>query len=226
MKKFATIILLGSTLALSACNSKEKEAQAKIDEAQNMLAQATQMLKETQETQVTQAAEQTPAATSEAQTTTPAYKDWVSNCVRLRNDSENKCASLETGAKQSACLLSASRDMGLCMADKGAESLQDTVISQGTELGTILGETAKSLDGWLKKNETSLDGVANAIAPFMDQLNQPNSGDAGQKIQNLLQSLGDAIDKAVNDKMPQSDTPPNPQEPKAPESDTAKKPIT
>lgn len=219
MKKIAAAVIFGSALLLSACNQKQDDAQAKMDEAQEMLAQATELLQKAQEMQkpeiigedttIIADAKNMDKELKAAQTTgkvkpttkpleLPDYQGWVQECVDLRNAKEGRCRVLETGAEQSACLLAASRDMGLCMADHGAAQLQDKMIDQGAQLGEILGSTAQQLDNWLQKNELSLNDVAGALTPFMDQLMQSDNSEAGKNIQELLQKFGEAVDGAIN----------------------------
>ncbi|MFV0321316.1 MAG: hypothetical protein ACK5LE_02905 [Alphaproteobacteria bacterium] len=237
MKKIAATIILGSVVLLSACNQKQDDAQAKMDEAQEMLAQATELLQKAQEMQQkteitadepsvviaeTIQKEDKNSATSmlkgDKQTPVakplelPDYQGWVKECVDLRNAKEGRCRVLETGAEQSACLLAASRDMGLCMADHGAAQLQDKMIDQGTQLGEILGSTVQELDNWLQQNESSLDDVAGVLTPFMDQLMQSDNGEAGKNIQELLQKFGEAVDGAINQGTSEAPTPTEPTE--------------
>lgn len=219
MKKIAATIILSSAVLLSACNQKQDEAQAKMDEAQEMLAQATELLQKVQEMQkpdiiitetkvekTTENMVNEPEATEETgkvkpdtkPLVLPNYQAWVQECVDLRNTKEGRCRVLETGAEQSACLLAASRDMGLCMADHGAAQIQDKMIDQGAQLGEILGSTVQELDNWLQQNESSLNDVAGVLTPFMDQLMQSDNGEAGKNIQELLQKFGEAVDGAIN----------------------------
>lgn len=236
MKKIAATIILGSAVLLSACNQKEDAAQAKMDEAQEMLAQATELLQKAQDMQQqpninvneTAVRESNDVASAEGTQKPlvkplelPDYQGWVKECVDLRNAKEGRCRVLSSGAEQAACLLAASRDMGLCMADHGAAQIQDKMIDQGAQLGEILGSTAKELDNWLQQNESSLNDVAGALTPFMEQLMESDNGEAGKNIQDLLQKFGEAIDGAIN--QGESEAPiPAPTEPK----DSSEDPIT
>ncbi len=229
MKKWIAPLILGSSLVLLGCNEKDTANQTQMDEAQEMLAQATQLLEQAKQIQQENSiAQQTvkPTEPKEMQKpdnkplTLPEFEGWVKECVDLRNTKEGRCRVLSSPSEQAACLLGASRDMALCMADHGAAQIQDKMTEQGAELGAILGTTAQQLDAWLQNNEGSLNDIANSLSPFMEQLMQSDNGEVGKNIEELLKNFGNALDDTLNNNNEATEPTPNKPSAEQPEANS------
>ncbi len=187
MKIKLIMLTFASLFILAACNDSDTKNQ-EIEEAQTILEEANQLLSEVKQQQKEQYAQKTKT-----------YKEWVQSCVDKRNQIETSCIEKPTPSAQAGCLVSASKAMGICMAENSLGNIQDKVISEGEELGEILGRTALELEKWAKNNEGELNNLAQGLAPFLEGLTQGDatSSENNQQIQDFLNMLGKSFNESL-----------------------------
>ncbi len=155
MKKIAITLITLSLFGLAACK-EDKQNEAQIAEAQAILKEANALLSEARQTK--------------AQAQMPQYQGWLQACVTKRDEAESTCTEKEAISEQAACLVVASKVLGVCMAENGLSSVQETIITQGAALSEILGRSAAELEKWAEDNGTNLNDIAQGLAPFIEGL--------------------------------------------------------
>ncbi len=178
MTKNIIFIVFSSLLLLSACNNDKEQAQ--IDEAKAMIAEANALLENVKQQQIQ-----------------ASYEGWLQSCVEQRNQREASCPQKQDIAEQAGCLMTASKALGLCMAQNSFENIQNKVITEGAELTGILSQTAQELEEWAKGNEGDINSLIQGLTPFINELNKGEASPAqNQLVEDFFNLLGKTLNEA------------------------------
>lgn len=178
MKKNIIFVIFTSLFLLSACDNNKEQAQ--IEEAKALIAEANSLLQE-----------------AKKQSSAISYEGWLQSCVDKRDEIEASCHQKKDITEQAACLVGASKALGLCMAQNSFENIQDKVITEGAELGGILGKTALELEEWAKSNEGDINSLVEGLAPLLNELSGSASGESNPFMEDFFNLFGKSLKEAL-----------------------------